>query len=511
MRFAKAGAAVAVAAATASLILSGCGGSAGQGGSSTASSSLVLGNILAPATFEAASFNWGNQSIYAQAVYDGLLRPAPNGRDVEPDLATEWSYNEDNTVLTMTMRDGVTFTDGTPFTAEVAAQNLLRFRDGTSPQASKIADLADAKAKDDTTLVITLKQANPAFLNYLAQAAGLQESPKAFDSPDVQTNPVGSGPYTLNTGKTVVGNSYTFDKNQKYWNASEVHYDTITIKVFNDSTSELNALRGKQLNAANIGDNSIVAQVKASGLDTVSEKLNWAGLLLLDRGGKLSPAVGDVKVRQAINYAVDSAAFLKVIGLGYGEQTAQVFNPESVGYDQALNSRYAYNPDKARQLLKESGYDGAELNIPTASGFPRQLWPLLQQQLEAVGFKVKYTDVGTNIIGDLQGKKFALSFFTLQRDPNDWQLISNQIAPNATWNTFKYQDPKADKLIEKVRTSSGSDYDAAMKELNAYVVEKAWFAPWYAPDNFFAHDANTTIVLNKGNVWPNLWNITPKS
>jgi peptide/nickel transport system substrate-binding protein len=510
MRFRRTGVAVALAAATAGLALTACGGGAGQGGQS-ASKDLVLGNILAPVTFEAASFNWGNQSIYAQAVYDGLLRPAPNGKDQEPDLATKWEYNADKTVLTMTLREGVKFTDGTPFTADVAAQNLLRFRDGTSPQASKIADLKDAKATDETTLVITLKQPNPAFLNYLAQAAGLQESPKAFDSKDVQTTPVGSGPYTLNTAKTVVGNSYVFDKNPDYWNATEVHYDTLTIKVYTDSTSELNALRGKQLNVANIGDNSIVAQVKASGMNTVSEPLNWAGLLLLDRGGTLNPAMGDVKVRQAINFAVDRAAFLKVVGLGYGTVTSQVFNPESVGYDDSLNSRYAYDPDKARQLLQESKYPGAALTIPTSSGFPKQLFPLLQQQLEAVGFKVKFTDVGTNIIGDLQGKKFALSYFTLQRDPNDWQLISFQIAPNATWNTFKYSDPKANKLMETIRTSTGADYDTAMKELNAYVVDQAWFAPWYAPENFFATDANTEVVMNKGNVWPNLWNITPKS
>ena len=214
MRFRKAAVAAVVAAG---LALAGCGGGGDTGGTAGTAPNLVVGNIIPPQTFEARNLNWGNQSIYAQAVYDSLLKPSPNGKDVEPHLATEWEYNEDKTVLTMKLREDVTFTDGTPFTAEVAAQNLLRFRDGTSPQRSKVIDLADATATDKTTLEIKLKQANPAFLIYLAQAAGMQESPAAFDKPDVQTNPVGSGPYTLNTGATVVGTSYKFDKNPNYW------------------------------------------------------------------------------------------------------------------------------------------------------------------------------------------------------------------------------------------------------------------------------------------------------
>ena len=509
MRLLKAAAAVLAAA---SLALTGCGGGPGGGGGSAQSKELVLGSVLAPATFEARNLNWGNQSIFFQAVYDGLLRPAPNGKDVEPHLATEWEYNEDKTVLTMKLRDDVTFTDGTKFTAEVAAQNLLRFRDGTSPQKSKISDLADATAKDATTLEIKLKQANPAFLIYLAQAAGLMESPAAFEKPDVKTNPVGSGPYILNTGQTVVGTSYKFDKNPNYWNAESAKYDSLTVKVFTDSTSLLNALRGKQLDAATIQDVSIAPQVEGAGFTTHGQNLNFAGFIIFDRAGKSNPALGNVKVRQAINHAVDTAAMMKVVALDRGIPTRQVFREESPAYDEKHNERYPFDPAKAKQLLAEAGYpDGFELAIPTSPGFPKQMWPLLQQQLGDVGIKVSFTDVGQNLIADLQGQKYGLSYFTLQRDANEWQLISNMLAPNATWNTFKYEDPKVSQLIETVRTAEGGERDEALKELNEYIVEQAWFAPWYSQTNFFATDAQTQVELNQGNVYPNLWNITPKS
>ena len=159
------------------------------GGSDT----LTLGAIVPATTQSAADARWANESPYMQAVYDTLVHLSPTG-EPEPWLATEWSYNDDNTVLTLTLRDDVKFTDGSPFNADVAAQNIQRFKDGTSPNASYFANVEDAKALDATTVVITLTQPDPALLNYLTQNGGLVESPKPFDAADEKTNPVGSGP-----------------------------------------------------------------------------------------------------------------------------------------------------------------------------------------------------------------------------------------------------------------------------------------------------------------------------
>ena len=115
------------------LVLSACGGA--QGSSST----LTLGVITPATTFEAPDMNWGNESTYNQAVYDSLVQVSPTGV-IEPHLATAWSYNADKTVLTMTLRTGVTFTDGTPFDASVAAQNLEAFQKGTSNNAGQLND-----------------------------------------------------------------------------------------------------------------------------------------------------------------------------------------------------------------------------------------------------------------------------------------------------------------------------------------------------------------------------------
>ena len=168
--------------AVAALALTGCS-AGGSSSEDSESSTLTLGVLVAATTFEAAGMNFANESPYGQAVYDTLLKEDPAG-ELLPSLATEWSYNDDNTVLTLTLRDDVEFTDGTPFNADAAAQNLTRFRDGTSPNKSFLASLGSATAIDDTHVELTLTQPDPALLHYLTQNAGMQGSPAAFGAAD---------------------------------------------------------------------------------------------------------------------------------------------------------------------------------------------------------------------------------------------------------------------------------------------------------------------------------------
>jgi peptide/nickel transport system substrate-binding protein len=454
---------------------------------------------------------FANESPYGQAVYDTLLKAQPDGKIVA-NLATDWTYNADNTVLTMTLRSDVTFTDGTKFDASAAAQNLIRFRDGASPNKSFLAAMKDAKAVDATHLEITLTDADPALLNYLTQNAGYQESPAAFTSADIKTNPIGSGPYVLDTANTVVGSSYAFTKNPKYWDASSVHYNNLELKVLADPTAMLNAVKGGQLNGAKLTNNDALDQVTAAGYTLNPFELDWTGLLLLDRAGTMNPALKDVRVRQAINYAFDSSAMLKVIGKGHGTQTTQIFPTSSAGYDPSLDTRYSFDPAKAKQLLADAGYaDGFTLDMPTAPAVAPSTWTLVAQQLKDVGITVNYTDAGNNFIADILAPKYAATWLQLQQDP-DWQLITFAITPTSTFNPFKYTTPDAAALIQAVHgAKTQQESDAAVKALNAYVVEQAWFAPWYRIESNYATDKNTAVQTQVGNAYPYLWNFTPKS
>ena len=346
-----------VATVVTALVLTGCAAGSAGGESDASGETLRLGLFVQPTTFSAQDAAWGNESIYIQAVYDTLLISDTDGAP-QPHLATSWEYNDDNTVLTLELRDDVTFTDGTPFTADVAAQNLIRFRDGSSSNAAYGQSIADAAAVDDDTLQITLTAPDPAFLGYLAFNLGAQESPEAFDDPDIQTDPVGSGPYLLDTEASVTGSSYRFTANPDYWAPELQHYDEIFMNVYMDATAMLAAIQAGELDAANLANNDALDQVESAGFTISSWEHSWYGLFLFDRAGSMNPALADVRVRQAINYAFDADGMLQTAGGGHGTQTGQIFPERSVAFDPELDSAYAYDPEKATGPPRRRGVRG---------------------------------------------------------------------------------------------------------------------------------------------------------
>lgn len=483
-----------------------CGGGADRNGGDT----LTLGALLAPSTFAASDSNWGNEAPYLQAVYDTLLRETPDAQ-LEPWLATDWSYDDTKTVLTMTLRDDVTFTDGTKFDADVAAQNVLRFRDGGSSMKSYLDSVADAKAIDPTTLEITLTQPNPALLYYLAQNAGLMSSPKQFDAPDEKTNPVGSGPYVLDEAATVAGSKYVFTENSNYWAADSRHYDTVNINVYSTQAG-VNALQGKQIDGALIDADS-VGKVEAAGYEVKKSQQDWTGLILFDRTGALNPALGDVRVRQAINYAIDRDGLLDA-ARGFGTKTTQIFSTTNPAYDAELDDQYTYDPERAKQLLAEAGLAGGfTLTMPLVQelGLNSQ-FDILKQYLGAVGITVDYVTVPlNNLISDLTSAKFAASRMSLIQEPTAWQTANLEIAPDAAYNPFRVQDSVIDGLLNTIQRGSNEEADSAARELNAYIVDQAWFAPFYRVDRLYGVAAGTDVELQVDNAAPYLYNYKPEA
>ncbi|WP_210480141.1 ABC transporter substrate-binding protein [Naasia sp. SYSU D00948] len=509
----KRAAAVAVAAA---LALAGCasggdGGNGGGGEGSGGGGTLTWGMIAQASTFAQKDMRWANESPYAQAVYDTLLRANPEG-EPEAGLATEWEYNEDNTVLTLTLRDDVTFTNGDTLTAEDAAASLLAFKGGASPNASNLANLAGATAVDDTTLELTLSAPDPALTTYLTQNSGLVAPAELVDDPAMANEPVGSGPYILNTSETVVGSSYVFDKNEDYWKPEDQHYDRLILQPFSDPTALLNAVQGGQLNVTNTIDPTTIGQMEGAGFTANEHELNWWGFLIMDRQGTLVPELGDVRVRQAINYALDKESLVEAVGAGRATPTSQIFPPFSPSFDEELEDYYTYDLDKAKQLMEEAGYaNGFDITMPQTPLVPAATWTLYAEQLAQIGITVNYEQVqGPEFIPNILGGKYGMTWFTLQQDPTDWQLVRFQIAESAAWNPLRQTTPEIQQWVSAIQTGTEEEAETAGKELNRYLVENAWFAPMYRPLSTFMSDANTQVQTQRGNAVPYLWNVQPK-
>lgn len=500
----------------AALTLSACGGGgtdeggdgASSGDGSTSGGTLTLGAITSPMTFDPAGAEWGNRSPFYQAVYDTLLLATPEGT-VEPWLATDWEWDESQTQLTLTIREDVTFSDGAPLDADAVVASMENFHTGNGPDAGYMVNVEEISAADDSTVVVDFSAPDPAFLSYLTRTAGIVASPESLESPDLPTTPVGSGPYLLDTDATVTESTYVYTKNPDYWNPDVQHYDGVVINILADPNAALNAIQAGEANGVKLSTNDNLAQVEAAGWTVNANELDFMGLLLLDRGGEMSEPLADVRVRQAINHAFDREGMLEALQDGYGTVTGQVFPTSSAAYDPALDERYPFDVERAKELMAEAGYaDGFTIEMPSSPVLGTAVYTLIAQQLGELGITVEYTDPGTNFIADLVAPKYPASYMALEQNP-DWQLIQFMLSPTATFNPFGYSDPAMEEMIAQIQTGDEETQERVVRELNAHIVEEAWFAPFHRVQGSFATDADTTVEMLPSNAFPNIYDFVP--
>lgn len=510
---------IAAGAAALMLGLAACGGGSSEtdgtatGGSTGTSDvaeggDLVLGSIQYPTSWDVEGFSIAHLTVFFGAVYDTLIRQDGEGNLI-PGLATEWSYDDARTTLTLTLRDGVTFTDGTPFNADAVVANMEAFKASATADLSTAQYIDTVAAVDDTTVEFSLSAPDPMLTTWLSNSLGYMASPASIGAADAATNPVGTGPYTLDQANTVVGSKYAFTRNPDYWDDSYHVYDSLTINYYETPTALLNALQGNQVDASSFSDVSSITQVEGAGYTVNSMQLDWSGLILFDRDGVVDEPLGSVEVRQAINYAIDRETMLEVIQLGYGTVTSSVFGEATDGYLPELDSYYEYNPDMARDLLADAGYaDGFALTMPSTSLIPQALLTTIQQQLADVGITVNYQDTGANFITDLLGGKFTSTWMQLA-SANDWQFVQLALAPESIFNVFDNETPEATALIDTMQTGTEEEAAVAAQDLNRYVTENAWFAPFYRIDTFYLSDDEVSVTMAADNVVPYLYMIQP--
>ncbi|MEU1163091.1 ABC transporter substrate-binding protein [Streptomyces sp. NPDC005921] len=500
----------AVTAATAvALILtaSACGG--GQQ-ADAGSGTLTYAVVGVPPSLAAGASGWASTSPFTQAVYDSLLSQKPDG-EVQPSLASSWSYNSTKTVLTLKLRKGVKFTDGTAFDAFAAAKNLQHSQKGASA-AGDLVSMKEVKAQNADTLVITLVQPDPAFLLSLAQGAGAMQSPKQFGTKAEKTDPIGTGPYVFDASHTVVGSKYVYTKNPHYWNPDAQHYGKLVLSVLGSVSTQTNAAMGEQLNLVTLLTPDTEGKIKAAGYQFLPQPPGWGGLLLLDRDGKLSPPLAKVKVRQAINYAIDRTSLTKVPGGDRATPTDQIFDPTSPAYVAGLDDTYPYDPAKARQLLREAGYPkGFTLSMPLMQAGSDVMSNLVKQNLGDVGINVKYaSETIQSAYQKLVAGQYPALLFGVTSEHNLWRDLRSTVVPAGLLNPFHTKNAQVDALLSKIQTGSATQAAAAGQQLNRYLVEQAWFVPLTRGSTAMAVDKNTSAKAQADNPVPLLQYIKPK-
>lgn len=507
----------------AALVLTGCstGGTSTPATTSSSGSSettdaytpptqiLNVGQLIDIRSWDPSQADIGHLIPLYQGVYDNLVLRTPEGEYL-PNLATDWSWNDDRTVLTMNLRTDVTFSDGAAFNADVAKANLDNFINGNGPYSGTLAGVS-VGVVDADTIELTLSEANPDFIYYLATTGSFMASPNALGTEGLATAPVGSGPYLISPS-SIAGSSIVFELNPNYWDKPKQQWLAINMVILPDVTARLNALASGQVDVALL-DIQSAPTAEGAGKSLTTNYVDWSGLLIFDHNGQLGSPLADVRVRQALAYALDREAMLSAIQQGFGEVTNQPFGTGASAYLPELDSYYSYDPAKAKQLLADAGYPNGGVKLTLPGGLIPPLDAVLVDYLGAVGFDVTIESVPfSEYRNKMKAGEYAAGWFQLFQGTS-WVNTKLVATKDASWNVLGSTDPVIEAAVDSIR-GDGSDENVATQTqiINRFLVENAWQIPFYRIPQLLFYDSNKVDVANQvQNAVPYLYNYSPKN
>lgn len=427
--------------------------------------------------------NGADREYQWRPVFDTLLQCDQEG-GIFPGAAEKFEFSKDSTTLQLKIREGMTFDDGSPINAEAVKASLEYMSSAKATQANLLKGVS-ASVEGDMEVVLTSQKPNANLANLMCGVQGIVLNPAAIASPNVGDAPVSSGPYSFDAAKSTSGSSYTFTKRDDYWDSESYPYKSLTLTVLADPATRISALSTRQVDGVALTA-STVKEAENTGI-TVLRNTNLAwGLFLLDRAGEKVPALGDERVRRAINMVFDRPAITKAIWGDEGTPTTQIFAPSTGGFNEALSDAYEFDVEGAKRLMAEAGYAGGfEIQFPLVTNITDQAAPVIVQQLALLNIKVTEVPLsGPSALADLLAGKFPMLFYSMLARPEP-DVMNNYVMPDATWNPYHSTTPELEKLAAEVQTLHGSDADPAYEAINEILVKDAWYAPWAFTPSFF--------------------------
>ncbi|MFS0892845.1 ABC transporter substrate-binding protein [Microbacterium sp. 179-I 3D3 NHS] len=413
-------------AALAALVLAGCvaseRGDDGAEGSGDVDGTFVFAASSDPASLDPAFAQDGETFRVSRQIFEGLVGTEPGTADPAPLLAESWESSEDGMSHTFTLKEGVTFHDGTPFNAEAVCVNFDRWYNWTGLAASEAfgyyynklfkgyaSNPADAVYKSctpdgESSVTIELNKPFAGFIPSLSLPAFGMQSPSAMsefgadevggtaEAPQLSeyatAHPVGTGPYQFE--EWAPGEQVTLTAYDDYWGeAGQV--DEIIFRTIDDPTARRQALESGSIDGYDLVGPADTKALEDDGFTMVSRPPFTILYLAFNQA---VPELQDPKVREALSYAIDKDALISQV-LPEGTEKATQFVPPVVnGYNDGVTT-YDYDPEKAKALLAEAGYDESnplalDFNYPVNVSRPympdpEQIFTVLSSQLSEVG------------------------------------------------------------------------------------------------------------------------------
>ncbi|TMV86873.1 ABC transporter substrate-binding protein [Thioclava sp. BHET1] len=409
--------------------------------------------------------------VYA-SMCDKLVDITPELKII-PALATSWKWSDDGKALTMHLRKGVTFQDGTPFDAEAVKYNIHRSQTfELSRRKSEVKSIASVDVVDPYTVRFNLKSPDATLLAQFADRAGMMVSPKAAEKEgaDFGLNPVCIGPYKFES--RVQQDKIVLVKDPSYYNAKDYHLDHVIFRPIPDTTVRLANLRAGDLDMIERLAPTDLAGAKKDPKLEVSQitSLGYQGITVnIANGPKADTPIGkSALVRQAFELALDRDAINQVVFNGAFQPGNQPFPPSSPWYDKDFPIQKR-DVAKAKELLKQAGFaNGVDVTI-TATNSPLQvqLMQVIQSMEAEAGIRVKIEtkEFATMLKDDTTGDFAATQVGWSGRVDPDGDIYSF-VVTGAGLNDGHYSDKTVDKELAEARLSTDdavrkTHYDAA--------------------------------------------------
>jgi len=527
--------ATAVAGAAALLlVLAGCTG----GGAATSNSTPIDGGTLVYASGDAeptcldphVGGNYPQALLSSQYIEE--LTALDDGKPV-PALAKSWTTSDDGKTLTFTLRDDVTFTDGTPFDAAAVVANIEHVQDPATASSTgylALQSITKATATDDHTVTLTLSRPDSALLESFSQPWVGMESPKALQrSQEVNCeSPVGTGPFAVTAWKH--GDRVTLTKNADHWGTTAPRLDGITWRFLPDSTSRYAALQSGQVDVI---DNAQPDQLKAASSkgsirDLDAPRPGASNRLELNSGHGV---FRDEAVRKAFIAGAEIDPGIRSLFLGTAKRSYSVLSSvEPYGYSD--KSLFGYSPTKAKRLLDDAGWkvgsdgirekDGQQLTVTfpvsTNQSVPaeRSLFQQIQASEKAVGIKVVLKELDlSSWYAALAANQYDVVSAPYTKVGADvlrilYDSASITPAPSGYFaNLAQLDDPKLDDLLQRAaQTSDTSERGDLYEQAQKTILASGTVLPLYDQQNHFlyrsaVHGIQTTAVSTPcfGTAW----------
>ena len=438
--------------------------------------------------------------IFNKNMYNNLVG-FNSAMELQPELSEQWSISDDGLTWTFKLRQDVKFHDGTPFNAEAVKTTFERVLDEAtgSPRRSVLAAISDIEAVDDYTVAITTETQTGALLQQLAHPVAAIISPEALETygDDYSQHPVGTGPYKFVEWK--VGEELVLERNSDYYDGAPAVEQLLFRVVPEDATRAL-LLQSNQADVAMRLPVTEIERLKEQPDITISESDTVMTMYVALNNSK--GALQDVRVRQALNYAVDKDVIVNDILDGMAAAADSPISLDTWGHADTMT--YPQDAEKAKALLAEAGYpDGIELELWTPVGrylMDVQVSENLQAQWAKAGITVNIRQWEFQALmeeikkGEFEMILLGWSPSTGDADQGLYPVFhSSQFPPNS--NRAFYDNQEVDALLEDAKKEIDPDKRAELyKQAQQIIMDEAPWTFLYYPKQALAYRSNISGI-----------------